>query len=660
MISEWISRLRFFLRRDLLVRRRTCELDDELQFHLAQATAMRVAEGMTPEEARRQALIEFGGLEQAREHCHQQEPGWWIGTFFQDVRHALRGFWRNPVFTIAVLATLTLGIGTTTAVFSVVDRILFRSLPYTHSDRIVSVGLVQSLERQEFTLGGFFFDWQDNQKPFEAFASQGAMSHACNLIETNPEQLDCATLQAGFLPLLGIAPVLGRNFLPEEDLPGGPHVALVSYGLWLDHYNCDPNILNRQIDIDGRPTRVIGVLPQGFELPTLQAADVILPMAMDAGAERKSNPGHPMRSFARLKPGIDIAQAKAAMEPLFVHTRDTLIPPQLRKDFHLSIRSLRDRETKDVQLPAWILLGCVLAVLLIACANVASLTIAREQAKEKEIAMRIALGASHGRLIRQSLTESIILSLLGAAGGMVLAEGLLRIFLKLAPTGIPFLSKAGLDLRIALFTTFLSLCCGILFGLLPALQTPHLLAFTARTSNFRKRALLRKILVAGQIAVSMVLLSCAALLLRSFRNIEEQHLGLEPHGVLTARIAVPGFRYDTGEKKLSFYLQAEDAVRRLPGVRTVAFSDSVPPGGWQDGRRYSELQVEGRQQIPQGIGGTVVSRGVTPDYFRALNIPIIRGRGFTEEDRKSDQHLVIISRLLAARLFLNAAPSESA
>ena len=213
-IKELMVRFRF-----LLSPRPRPELDEELRFHLERAVEARIAAGMPPDEARRQAMIEFGGVERAREQCHEQRPGWWMGTVAQDVRYALRGFRRNPVFAITAVATLALGIGATTAVFSVVDRILFRSLPYAHDDRIVSVGLVQSLERQEFAVGGFFFDWRDNQKPFEAFAAQGAMSHACDLVEANPAQLNCIHAQAGFLPLLGISPVLGATFCRKRTSP---------------------------------------------------------------------------------------------------------------------------------------------------------------------------------------------------------------------------------------------------------------------------------------------------------------------------------------------------------------------------------------------------------------------------------------------------------
>ncbi len=648
MITELWTRMKFWASR-----RFQDELKDELRFHVEQSIERNIAAGMEPQEARRQAMIEFGAVERTREQCYEQRPGLWMGTVAQDVRYALRGFRRNPVFTIAVIVTLAVGIGATTAVFSVVDRILFRPLPYAQGDRLVSVGLVHSLEKQEFMMGGFFFDWRDHQKPFEAMAIQSTGPHACDLIENNPAQLDYIDFDAGYLPLLGISPALGRNFLPEESLPNGPPVVLISYGLWQDHYNLDPNILNRQINVDGSLVRVVGVLPRDFQFPTLQPADVIFPMALNPADQKTANGGfgNPMRTIARLKPGVSIEQARAEMEPLFEHTRDTFIPKDVRKDVHLSIRSLRDRETQDAQTMAWILLGSVIAVLLIACANVASLMMVRGEGRERELAVRSALGASRGRLVRQTLTEAGLLALAGAAAGMALAEGLLRVFVRLAPTGIPFLERAGLDLRIALCTVFLSLVCGGLFGLLPALQTPRVVALAARAAKLRTRTVLRRSLVVGQIAVSMVLLCGAALLLRSFRNMEEQSLGMQTGGVFTAQIALPGFRYDTPHKLMQFYLDAEAAIRRLPGIRAVAFSDSVPPGGWQSGMRWTDLTIDGKPYQGAAPSDTLTDRKVTSEYFAALDIPMIRGRGFTEEDTQSAQPVVIISRLLAARIF---------
>ena len=635
------------------------DMEEEMRLHRDLRTREFERNGASAEEARYAARRKFGSTLRLREEIHQAWGRTWIDNLGQDIRYGLRMLRKFPVFTVVVVMTLSLGIGATTAVFSVVDRILFRALPYAHADRIVSVGLVQSLEREEFTLGGFFFDWRDNQKPFTGFASQAAGPHACDLIESNPVQLFCIGMQAGFLPLLGVRPVLGRNFLPEEDRPNGSPVAIISYALWRSKFNRDPGILNRLIDLGGNPVRVVGVLPEEFELPTLQAADVFLPLGLDEGHERNARPGAPMRTFARLKPGVTIAQATAEMEPLFFRMQQFVpisIRKDFRKDFHLSIRSLRDRETENVQLACWVLLGAVFGVLLIACANVASLMMARHAARERELAVRAALGASRARLIRQTLTEAFLLSVAGAAAGMALAAALLRIFTTLAPTGIPFLSKAHLDLRIAVFTMLVSLACGVAFCLMPALGKPRAMALAVRSVNYGKRTALRRSLVVGQIAVSMVLLCGAALLVRSFINMEDQPLGIQTGGVVSATISLPRFRFDTGEKRMQFYLHAEEAIRQLPSVRASAWTDSLPPGGWHDSRRFSDLAVAGRPRPPAGVGGTVVWRRITPDFFRALDIPILRGRNFTDLDRSSQQRAVILSGLLAARLFPGSDP----
>src|ERR1035437_4100824 len=398
------------------------EFAAELESHVTMHTEDGIRAGLNPDEARRQALLQLGGAEQTRQAYRERRTLPWLENLLRDVRYALRGFRLNPVFTITVIATLALGIGATTAVFSVVDRILFRSLPYAHDDRLVSVGLVDPVIPQEFMLGGSYYEWRDNQKPFEAFSSQGAIPHACDLVERNPALLSCASVEQNFLPMLGIAPLLGRNFLPEEDRPNGPKVAFISYGLWLTHYGLDPRIVNRLIDIGGNKIRVVGVLPKDFELPTLQAADVIVPQALDEMAQRGAAPaGSPMYAFARLKPGVSIEQAKAALQPEFNRTL-SLAPPAFRKELYLRVRSIRDRQVHDVRLLSWILFGSVLSVLLIACANVVSLMMARGEARERELAMRSALGASRGRLISQTFTEAALLPVAGTASGMALAE----------------------------------------------------------------------------------------------------------------------------------------------------------------------------------------------------------------------------------------------
>jgi predicted permease len=647
MMREFFSRLRF-----LIAPKPPAEMDEELRFHLEQSIESRIAAGIDSREARRQALIEFGGVERTREQCHEQRPGWWMGTVAQDVRYALRGFRRNPVFTLAVIATLAVGIGATTAVFSVVDRILFRPLPYAHGDRLVSVGLVQPLQKQEFTLGGFFFEWRDNQKPFESLTFETGYGD-CNLTEANPVHLHCISVAENFLPTLGVMPVAGRNFTPEEDAPNGPRVVMISDGLWLSRFNRDPSVVNRSIDIDGHATRIVGVLPKGFEMPRLQETDILRPAQMNVAEQHTVNSGigYPMWAFARLKPGVSVAEAKEEMEPLFLHTQQW-IPPEIRKQFQLEVRSVRDRQMADAYRAAWVMLAAVGVVLLIACGNVASLFSARGAARERELAVRSALGASRGRLIRQTLTEAVLLAFAGAVTGCVVAETLLRVFVAIAPTGVPFLAAAQLDLRIVLVTVVVALLCACLFGILPALEKPRAQALAARQAKSGAQARLRRVLVAAQIGLSVVLLSGASLLVRSFWNLEQQNLGMQTGNVIIVHVPLNWELYPKGT--VDFCLRAEAAFRALPGVTTVGMSDSLPPDGWRDGIRFSDLQVVGQPPTPGGVGGAVVWRRVTPDYFRALQIPIVDGRNFSKEERGLDVHLAILSRGLAERLFPGA------
>ena len=637
----------------LTARRAKDDFEDELAYHIELHIRDGERAGLSRAEARRQALIRLGGAEQAREAYRERNTLPWLESLLRDVRYALRGFRRNSVFTLAVILTLALGIGATTAVFSVVDRILFRSLPYAHADRLVSLGLVQSLERQEFTLGGFFYEWRDNQKPFSSLTFERGVGE-CNLTEARAVALHCAEVAQSFLPTFGIAPVLGRNFLPEEDLPNGPRAALISDALWLSRYNRDPGILGKSISIDDHPVRIIGVLPQDFEMPRLQAADIVLPARMDIAAQHTVNSGigFPMWAFARLKPGVSVQEAEAEMQPLFKHTQ-LWIPAQIRNDFRLQVRSIRDRQMQDAYTAAWIMLGAVFAVLLIACANVASLFSARGAARERELAVRSALGASRTRLIRQTLTEAFLLAIAGAAVGCLLAEILLRIFVAIAPTSIPFLAEARLDLRIILFTVLVALLCAALFGILPAIEKPRAAALGARSTRSGAHARLRRVLVAAQIAISIVLLSSASLLLKSFRNLEGQSLGMQTRQVLSAHVLLDGAHYSSGQAYMDFYLRTEATLQHLPGVTAVGLSDSLPPdaNSWHSDGRYADIYVAGKQRTPAGTGGTVVVRSVTPAYFRVLQIPIIKGRGFSEDERNSTDNFVILSKLLAARMF---------
>ena len=630
------------------------DVDEELNYHIARQTEVHVAEGMPQEEARRQALIAFGGMEKAREQCDEAKPSAPLETLLRDMRYALRGLRRAPGFAVAAIVTFAIGIGATTAVFSVVDRILFRSLPYRDAARLVSVGIVAPIEPQEFMLGYSYYEWQDHQTPFEILTSWTG-SNNCDLTEQSAQRLTCASVEANFLPTLGIGPLLGRNFTAEEDRPNAPKVALISYQLWQRRYGKDPSVVGKTMSVDGAPVRIIGVLNKDFELPTLDDADVLMPEAIDPASQRGANPGRVRWAFARLKPGVTIEQAKAAMEPLFQQMLMT-VPPQFRKEVHLRVRSLRDRQVYDAKLAAWILLAAVLLVLMIACVNVGSLLLARSASRQREFAIRQALGASKARLLRQLTTESLLLAFIGSISGCLIAATLLRIFQAWAPEGIPYLQKAHLDLRVLVFALFTSVVCGILFGIVPILPKPDAEVLAGRSASGAPHGRVRQLLVVGQIAVSLVLLAGASLLLRSLWNLQAQSLGMSTKGLVTASLSLGQLHYSKPQQQMAFFQLLEARLRKLPGADAVVVSDSLPPGGWHHDHIYAAIRIEGRPLLAEGTGGTVAWRWVTPEYFHALHIPIVRGREFKQQDRDSSDHFMIVSRSLGRYMFPNENP----
>ncbi|MGB6830878.1 MAG: ABC transporter permease [Terracidiphilus sp.] len=648
-----IARLLTWLRYVLVPKKRN-ELDDELELHLELSTQAGIARGLSSAEARRQALIEFGGVEAARERCDRQRPGWWFGTVIQDAKFALRGFRRNPAFSITVLLTLMLGIGSTSAVFSVVDRILFRPLPYHDSDRLVSVGLVAPIEPEEFMLGGSYYEWQDNQRPFVALTSEAGVE-PCDLNEVNPVRLDCASVENNFLPTLGVTPVVGRNFLPLEDRPNAPKVALISFALWRSRFQMDRSVVGKIVRIDGKSTEVIGVLPANFEMPRLQSADVLVPESLDVAYERRASPGRPLWAFARLKPGVTPEQAKAQLEPLFNYSLQ-LAPAPFRKEVRYTVRSLRDRQFHDVHQAAWILFGLVMTVLLIACANVASLLTARRAGREREMAVRAALGAGRLRLLQQAVIESSTLTAAGALAGVLFATLLLRVFILVAPEGMPFLSDAKVDWRVLAFTLSASALCALGFGLVSGMTHARVDALTSRRGAGIHHARMRQFLVTAQIAASLVLLAGGMLLTRSFKNLETQKLGMNYQNVLTATISLGQTAYPDQQRQMAFFEHLRRNLRWGPGINAVAISDSLPPGGYHRNTLYASLRIEGHPRLASGTGGNVAWRWVTPDYFRALNIPLIEGSGFTEDDLTSGSRFVVLGRSLSDRMFPGQAP----
>ncbi|HEV2446341.1 MAG TPA: ABC transporter permease, partial [Candidatus Sulfopaludibacter sp.] len=355
-----------------------------------------------------------------------------IEILVHDLRYAVRSLSRSRIFAPAAIAALALGIGAGTAVFSVVDRILFRSLPYARADRLVSVGMVAPIVPQEFMLTYDYLDWRESPSPFESMGAWISGIRDCDLNDARPVRLQCLPIDSHLLPTLGIELAAGRNFTAAEERPNAPRTAIISYALWRSRFGEDRAAVGKTIRLDGQPVAIAGILPPQFELPSLEHADILLPQVLDEPEQRARRSAIVAFCVGRLKPGVSPGQAAAALHPLFQRALE-YVPASFRKEVTLRVRWLRDRQIQDARLASWILLASVLAVLLIACANVANLLLARAAARERELAVRAALGAGRGRLARQALTESLLLALAGGAAGGALAFFLLRFFVAIAP-----------------------------------------------------------------------------------------------------------------------------------------------------------------------------------------------------------------------------------
>jgi putative ABC transport system permease protein len=637
--------MKWFRRR----RRLDEDLSEELRSHLEMRAEVNTAAGMTPEQARAAARRQFGNPTLIHEETRRVHVNEYLETVAQDLRYAVRGFLRNPAFTLTAILALALGIGATTAVFSVVDRVLFRALPYADADRLVSFGIMAPLASSEFFFSGPYLEWRRADTPFAAMTSWSGMVD-CDLSDRNPARLACAHVESTFLPTFGIHPLIGRNFTTFEDTPHGAKVALLSHGLWRSRFAGDPRVLGRIIHLDGEPVTVIGVLPRDFELPRLNQADILVPQRL-APPLTAGGPGHAIRTFARLKPGIRIRQAYAGLQPLFARFMTT-VPPAFRKEVTLRLRSVRDLQTQDARLASWLLLGSVAAVLLIACANVANLVLARAAQRRREMAVRAVLGAGPRRLIRQTLTESLLLAVIGGAAGCGLAWLLLRVFLSIAPAGIIHLEQARLDQRVLLFTLATACASGLLFGLAPALESPRVETLAGWRAIGATRGAFRKALVVAQVCASLVLLTGAGLLMRSLWNLENAPLGLRgTSSIIEAHFVLGLENYRQPARQMAFFERLEARLDRLPGVTAAALSDSIPPSGPMRAMPYTAIQAERHPRYTKGVGGMIGWRFITPGYFAAMGVPILRGRGFTPQDRNAAENSVVISASLARRLF---------
>jgi predicted permease len=611
---------------------------DEMESHIAMRAEINERAGMTPGEARRAAERAFGNRGQIGEEVRAVSIPLWLEQLGQDLRYAVRGLRRSPAFTIAAVAALTIGIGASTAVFSFVDRILFRPLPYSNEKELVWFGMTAPIGGgSEFVIEENYVTWRRQGSPFSAITATSG-GDDCSLSELNPVRLRCAAVDSNFLSLFGYRPVVGRDFNEEDTRDGAPRVVLISRALWMDRFG-GRDIRGQSIEIDSVRREVIGVLPEDFEMPQLTKIDVL--MVLQIFGKKPPNAGSLLlTAFARLKPAMTTDMARAQMEPYFQAALET-VPRGFRKEVKLVVHPLRDRQVRDSTRSAWLLIGAVGLLLLIAIANVANLLLARAAARQRELAVRVAIGAGRARLARQLFTESFALAGVGGILGIAFAWVLLRMFQAIAPAGILRLNDAAIDWRVAVFAAGASMAASILFGAAPAIRAPK---------PGRRRDKLRPTLVISQIALALVLLCGATLLARSLRNMASAPLGMETGSVFTAFAQLPGARYPDAASRATFWRQVEERVAAAPGVEKMALSESMPPEGRAESTIFSRIAIEGRpQQSGQATGGTVIVRRVTPAYFQILGIPMRTGRALTD----SDTNAVVLSERLAARLKLS-------
>ncbi len=624
------------------------DLAEEIQSHLAMRADLERQSGLDAAEAEAAARRKLGNATLVIEDTRQFHLVPFLESMLQDLSHALRQLRRNPAFSLTVLFILALGIGACTAVFTVVDGVLFRPAPYADPSRIVAYGIKAPLETREFLFGFDYLYWRGKIPAFQAVTSLFPGDRDCDLTEANPARLACVHVESTFLPLFGVQPLMGRNFTRDEDRPHAPPVALLAYNFWRTRYGGKPDALGRRISLDNTQVTIIGVLPEDFVLPTLGRFDLLLPQQLNEAAQVFASSGPVLRTFARLRPGWTPAQAVSALQP--VVQRDIAgAPAAYRNEIHAGVHSIRDWQSGDRRQASWILLLAVLAVLMLGCLNVASLLLARATARQRELAMRQALGASRSRLARHAITESLVLGLCGGALGCALSFCLLKILLISAPNSIPGLTEVHFSVRIFVFAALLSLLSGLIFGALPAFRQPALEIFTGWRSTSPRRTSIRDALVTLQIAGSLIMLTGAGLMLRTLWKLESVPLGLDTEHVVTAQFNL-GLSYDAA-RVLVLSETLGQRLRHQPGVSSVAFADSIPPGGLTRSLPFFAIRVPGHPPSEQGVGGMVPWRAVSSEYFRTFRVRLLQGRAFDASDRNApNAPAIILSESLARKL----------
>jgi putative ABC transport system permease protein len=620
-------------------------LDEEIESHLRMAAQDRVERGETPEQAEAAARREFGNVGLVKEVTREMWGRVLLRQFAQDLRYGLRTMRRGPGFAAVAVLTLALGIGANTAIFSVVNAVLLRPLPYRDPARLVTV----LHDGWKPVAPANFLDWREQSRSFESIAAAQLWSLTMTGRE-RPEQLEVLQTSAEMFHVLGVEAALGRTYAAGEDQPGRERVLVLSHGFWRRSFGGAPDVVGRQVTLDGEPYTVVGVMPPDFQFAPFWATHAEAWAPLNLGRRVNDRRGQSLRVFARLKPGVTAGQAQAEMEA--INRRLAEQHPRENEGLTVSVDPLHEKVVGKSRPALLIILGAVGFVLLIACANVANLMLAKSALRQREIAVRIALGAGRWRVVRQMLTESLALSLAGGAAGLLLAFWSNAALASLGPDTLPRVRTASLDAGVLLFTLGLSVLVGLLFGLAPALRstktdlTESLKSRAQGAARGRRHERVRQLLVVGEVAVSLVLLVGGGLMMRSFLRLTSVNPGFDPRGVTTAVVRLAGPRYATDEQRAAFFRRLTTQLGSLPGVKSASAINHIPLGGdvWTLG-----FTVEGRPAPPDAERPSAVYRVARPDYFRTMGAALLKGRDFTEGDDDAAPAVVIVNEALARR-----------
>ena len=640
-----MKRLRAFLARlagMLRSGRRERELKEEFESHLQMHIDDNIRAGMSPDQARRAALLKFGGLETVGEQVRQESRALWLETAWKDLRYALRGMRLNPGFAATAILSLALGIGASVAIFTVADNLLVRPLPYPDAGRLVMLWETNphTITHHNVVSPANYFDWKAQSSAFTAIAGFFDL-HVTFGDGKRSEEVDAQAVTSELLPLLQVQPVRGRLFTQQEDFDDA-HVAIISYRLWQTWFGGDDSVIGRQVQVNARPFTVIGVLPPGFYFST-RSNDVWLTLGLKPAADLRKKGGRWMLALARMKPDVSLRQAGAQMSG--IAQRLELAYPGFNKGWGVNVEPLRESLVGQVRTSLLVLLGAVALLLAVACANAANLLLARYNARRREMAVRGALGAARARLIRQLLTESLLLGTIGGLLGMLLAEVAVQGLVALAPRELTRSLQVSFDARIVVFAFLLSIATSIVFGLAPSLIASHselnrALHEEGRTST-GGGGRLRSWLVVAEVACSVALLAGAGLLFRTLIGLQAVNPGLDPSNVLTFRVSVPNAHYSDPLRRIEFFKQAAQQMAHLPGVRSASAVSYLPFNGLAAGTR---VEIAGRPPARPGEELVAVIRTVLPDYFSTVGIPFVRGRDFTfADDVPSTPHRFIVN-----------------